>query len=58
MPKQRFITFMIGTVLEAWIFSWAILSQSWFLTAFFAVFLVRRLIISYRLDKFIRRIKL
>ncbi|WP_033899660.1 DUF3272 family protein [Lactococcus lactis] len=54
MPKQRFYSFMIGTVLEAWIFSWSFLSASWFLATFFGFLLVRRIFLAYRLDKFIR----
>ena len=54
MPKQRFYSFMIGTVLEAWIFSWMLLSSSWVFVAFFGVLLLRRLTIAYRLDKLIR----
>ncbi|WP_369599848.1 DUF3272 family protein, partial [Klebsiella variicola] len=52
MPKQRFYSFMIGTVLEAWIFSWSFLSASWFLATFFGFLLVRRIFLAYRLDKF------
>ncbi|AEU41159.1 hypothetical protein llh_9915 [Lactococcus cremoris subsp. cremoris A76] len=49
---------MIGTVIEAWIFSWAFLSASWFLATFFGFLLVRRIFLAYRLDKFIREMKM
>lgn len=55
MPKQRFYSFMIGTVVEAWIFSWMFLSESWFFSAFFGVLLVRRVMIAYKLDKLLRQ---
>ncbi|RZI48690.1 DUF3272 family protein [Lactococcus kimchii] len=58
MPKQRFYSFMIGTVIEAWIFSWTFLSSSWFFATFFGVLLVRRIFLAHRLDKVIRGMKL
>lgn len=54
MPKQRFYSFMIGTVVEAWIFSWTFMTRSWFFATFFGVLLIRRLMIAYKLDKVIR----
>lgn len=49
---------MIGTVIEAWIFSWTFLSSSWFFATFFGVLLVRRIFLAHRLDKVIRGMKL
>lgn len=58
MPKQRFYSFMIGTVIEAWIFSWTFLSGDWFFASFFGVLLVRRIWLAYRLDRLIREMKI
>ena len=55
MPKERFILFIIGTAIEALFFSMCVFHQDWLFAAFFGFFLLRRLIVSYRLDRFLRK---
>lgn len=54
MPKERFFTFILGTAIEALFFSICLFSNNWLFALFFAFFLLRRLTLSYKLDKFIR----
>ncbi|MFC4651436.1 DUF3272 family protein [Lactococcus nasutitermitis] len=51
MPKQQFFTFLLWTVAEAWAFSFSVIRASWFFAMIFGVLLVRRLVISYTIDK-------
>ncbi|MQW22397.1 MULTISPECIES: DUF3272 family protein [unclassified Lactococcus] len=55
MPKQRFLSFIIGTAVEAIFFSICLFSRDWLFAGFFALFLIRRLSVSYKLDKFIKK---
>ncbi|MFZ2577952.1 DUF3272 family protein [Lactococcus hircilactis] len=55
MPKQRFLSFIIGTAIEAIFFSICLFGQNWLFAGFFALFLIRRLTVSYKLDQFMKK---
>ena len=54
MLKQRFTFFLIGTILEAWLFSTALFGGYIFLASFWGFLLIRKLITSYQSDKSLR----
>ncbi|PCS01261.1 DUF3272 family protein [Lactococcus fujiensis] len=55
MPKQRFLSFIIGTAIEALFFSICLFGGDWLFAGFFAIFLIRRLTLSYKLDKLVKQ---
>ncbi|GFH40724.1 DUF3272 family protein [Lactococcus insecticola] len=57
MIKQQFYVFMLGTVFYAWFFADAILSGHLFLTGFWGVLLIRKLMLAYKADRWLRKIE-
>ncbi len=58
MSKERFITFIFGTAIEALFFSISMFGKDWLFAVVFGLFLLRRLMLSYKLDKFMRENKI
>jgi hypothetical protein len=54
MLKSRFYIFIFGTFIESWIFSLSFFRNQWLWVALAGLLLLRRIYVSYRVDRFVR----
>ncbi|MFK4893358.1 hypothetical protein [Lactococcus petauri] len=58
MLKSRFYSFILGTIIEAWIFSIAFFQSQWFWFFIASFLLGRRIYVAYKVDKFVKLSKI